>query len=841
MFNRRVAVFALCLFTAFSVCEAQTKKKNKKNKKPATKLKDIAPGGELSPMASLNRKGQQDFPAMCIAPNGLPLIAYIDHDGKADILRVAKLKDGAFGADRQVSEPGDVYQPCLARDGNDTVWCVWSQAVAGEWKLSVRSITRGAMGKTFPATQMDGNNLFPDAKTDSKGRVWVTWQNHNGGHPDVYTRYYDPKTKTWSKVIQVTKHKLGDWEPRLAFGANDEALIVFDSYRNGNFDVMLARVGLNGSVKISPIATTDRYEARAEAAGSGDTLWVAYENGTKRWGKDLGSEWRKRGGGLHYDRHLFMAKVDLKTGKVSTVDDVTNLIPGLSGSMTTPGSSAIDVPELAVDGAGNPWLFFRYSIYGSMPHWKLAVTKYDVASASWAKARSFEKSNYCLDRRTAVSVDPKGQIYAAWASDLRTRKNQGSSGVYLAKIDPTRPVEAAGPLAKAPTQPDYDPVNSTPERDRNERHAWKHGDTEYKLYWGDFHRHTDFSNCRTQDDGCIKEHYRYAYEATGLDYLGTSDHTDAGKTYHPYEWWQTQKYVDMFHNPGYFLGFYVYEREQRWPYGHRNIVFRDRGGPIIYINRKRYEDSLYAKDLPAPTDGDNARKGEISPHQLWKMLNKYGKTVRTIEHTSAGGMGTNWEIYKQIDERLETLLEVYQGSRESYEGIGAPQPRVATSSSSNFGQFSKGVYQNALKQGYKLGAFASSDHRSTNISYGGVYVKDFSRDGVFEAMDARRTVAATDKIFMEFTCNGRMLGEVFETSKKPTLSVSIKGTASIQRVTIIRNETNYKVFSPGTSKDFDATFTDENPVAGENRYYVRVEQADGNMGWTSPVWVTFKP
>jgi hypothetical protein len=27
---------------------------------------------------------------------------------------------------------------------------------------------------------------------------------------------------------------------------------------------------------------------------------------------------------------------------------------------------------------------------------------------------------------------------------------------------------------------------------------------------------------------------------------------------------------------------------------------------------------------------------------------------------------------------------------------------------------------------------------------------------------------------------------------------------------------------------------------GENRYYVRVEQVDGNMAWSSPVWVTRK-
>ena len=49
---------------------------------------------------------------------------------------------------------------------------------------------------------------------------------------------------------------------------------------------------------------------------------------------------------------------------------------------------------------------------------------------------------------------------------------------------------------------------------------------EYTLYWGDLHRHTGFSVCRTTDDGCIVEHSRHAYAAAGLDYLATTDHTD---------------------------------------------------------------------------------------------------------------------------------------------------------------------------------------------------------------------------------------------------------------------------------------------------------------------------
>ena len=54
----------------------------------------------------------------------------------------------------------------------------------------------------------------------------------------------------------------------------------------------------------------------------------------------------------------------------------------------------------------------------------------------------------------------------------------------------------------------------------------------------------------------------------------------------------------------------------------------------------------------------------------------------------------------------------------------------------------------------------------------------------------------------------------------------------------MRNETDYKTFAP-KGMEFAETFTDPSPIEGENRYYVRVEQTDGNMAWASPVWVTF--
>jgi hypothetical protein len=80
------------------------------------------------------------------------------------------------------------------------------------------------------------------------------------------------------------------------------------------------------------------------------------------------------------------------------------------------------------------------------------------------------------------------------------------------------------------------------------------------------------------------------------------------------------------------------------------------------------------------------------------------------------------------------------------------------------------------------------------------------------------------------------MGTVCELKENPVLDIAVDGTSNISRVTIVRNEEDYQVCEP-KSKTWKQTFTDEKPLDGENRYYVRVEQDDGNMAWSSPVWV----
>jgi len=822
----------------------------------------------IAPAASIATPDvQEDYPAMCVDKQGRPCVVYVAWDGKADSLKLARLERGKLKVVATPTAGGIIHQPAVACDAKGAVWAIWSQIneKTNAWSLNARRIVGDKPdARAVTVEGKSGSAVFCDAGSDAKGRIWIAWQSFRKAHADVFAKYYDPAADKWSDEIQVTTNPAGDWEPRLAFDKNDGAWIAFDSSRSGVFNVYLARVSLSGKTEIKQVSKADRYQGRASiaAAPDGKTLVLAWENGRRDWGGDTrgvaGST------GLNFGKHLEAVQFNVASGRITPMPGLSISLRSAPTAKPKPEAKAkakakkpkgkpkggkigvLNMPRVLIGSGGDIWISARRYIGTS---WKLALTRFDAKAGLWSQPAPVAKSPFGQDRHCAWARGAKGEMFIAWPSDQRTNKHPLTCGVYLAKVDPAMELAPGRAAVKPkPVAPKDVWGSGTPQRARSDRHVWEIAGKKYKLYWGDFHRHTDMSACRTPDDGCVVDQFKYAYDVGKLDFLGTSDHTDIANMYGPYEWWHNQKLMDVFHAPGILNSFYVYEREQTWPWGHRNVVFIKRGAPMIYIKRALYKNSIWGKIIP-PSEGP----AQIAPDELWKLLRAWKHEVSIVSHTGATGMGTNWDGYKQIDNAVENLVEIYQGARVSYEGIDTPQPLVgfpknkklkadahgSVKTGKDFGRYNKGVYQNALKNGYKLGIFASSDHISTNTSFGGVYVEEFTRKGILDALNARRTIAGTDKVFIEFSCNGHLLGTVFETSDKPELKIAVSGTAPLSQVTIVRNEKDLKTFEP-KGKTLTTTFTDESPVEGENRYYIRVVQSDGNIGWATPVWATFK-
>jgi hypothetical protein len=178
------------------------------------------------------------------------------------------------------------------------------------------------------------------------------------------------------------------------------------------------------------------------------------------------------------------------------------------------------------------------------------------------------------------------------------------------------------------------------------------------------------------------------------------------------------------------------------------------------------------------------------------------------------------------------MVEIYQGYRSNYETADAP--RAATRK--ELARFSAGLVWNAWGKGAKLGVQSSSDHVSTHISYADFWVDRVDRRSILAAMKARRSFAATDNIFADIRMGEAFMGEILNAAATPPLTVYVSGTGPIAQVQVVKSG-RIVYTAPGTGSEMRFNYDDKEAQACESYYYVRVEQKDGQLCWSSPIWV----
>jgi hypothetical protein len=341
---------------------------------------------------------------------------------------------------------------------------------------------------------------------------------------------------------------------------------------------------------------------------------------------------------------------------------------------------------------------------------------------------------------------------------------------------------------------------------------------ELRIFRGDFHRHTEISPDGA-GDGSLEDYFRYMIDAAGMDTGIVTDH-NAGLD--EYTWWRTEKAEDLFHIPGGYTPLFGYERSVPYPNGHRNVVFAQRG----------------VKVLPISPD-ENQNKINTGP-----VLYPYLKQNRGIAmlHSLATDQGSD---YRDNDPEVEPLVEIYQGYHANYEYEGAPRAESADYHVAAHGAYRPdGFYWNALAKGYKLGTESSSDHIATHTSYTMIYTPSGSRRDLVESMRKRHAYGATDNIVLDVRARDRqghewIMGDSFGAGSPRILHVRVLGTSAIVSVEIIKDaKFIYKTEPNAETAEFDYSDNTSPAGTGQSWYYVRVMQADRNMAWSSPIWVT---
>jgi hypothetical protein len=106
-------------------------------------------------------------------------------------------------------------------------------------------------------------------------------------------------------------------------------------------------------------------------------------------------------------------------------------------------------------------------------------------------------------------------------------------------------------------------------------------------------------------------------------------------------------------------------------------------------------------------------------------------------------------------------------------------------------------------------------------------------------MRKRHTYGATANMIMDFRSGKtHMQGDIFESAQLPEITATIAGSAALRRVVLIRDN-QYIYTQQPQGELFKLRYRDNSLSPGEHYYYVRAEQFDGNVVWSSAIWVKF--
>ena len=790
-----------------------------------------------------------DYPALAVGPDGRLWVAWIAFEDGADTIQLRSSPNGVSWEDPvTLAPPGQYYQVELVSARAGEVTAVVSTIRDEAVNLTAIDYELGGSPAARSLTDGSGPDTFPRMTLSTDGSVYLAYQSGSSGNTDISVMVR--RDGQWSGPIKVTDHPASDWEPSIAANSRGEVAIAWDSYRHGNYDIFLRRMVDGKLQELERITASEDFQAHVSIAyDHRDRLWMAWDNGGPSWGKDhYGINGIHRGeSGLYFHRQAQVRVLD--RGRIARpVPPIDHRFPPspITGSWMALGLDSArqtftEYPRLLVDGKGRVWVILRTRTLGRanppsvaarsiFPYWDYKLTMFD--GHGWTAPIWMPFSDGRNEQRPAVSVDRAGDLWFATQTDGKSyaadSKRFWQYDVYAGKLEisksgggsVTNEFFVAGDDLRSPARAeDSEPDTARPLWKRYQMEA---GAKRYTAVWGDLHRHTDLS-FDGYSDGSLYDCYRYAIDAAGMDFLGPSEHVLPEKADTDYMWHMVDKAVAVYQLPGTFYPVLNYERTVGYPDGHRNIVWRGRGYAPIRIKRGSRGVGVAEDDTPL----------------LWRQLLEGGRPKAiSIPHTPATQMGTDW---RHNNEQAERLVEIFQGNRDSYEYLGAP--RSATAERIVVGGYitsgdmrPAGFVWNALAKGYRLGFIASSDHRSTHMSYAVAYVPQRSYGAIWDSLYDRRTYAATDNIIVDFQSRGHVMGEEFSSSETPRLDIRAIGTGTIEQIDIIKDNTFAYTAEPQTG-EVTVTFTDSAATAGTHYYYVRVIQSDGNMAWSSPIWI----
>ena len=311
--------------------------------------------------------------------------------------------------------------------------------------------------------------------------------------------------------------------------------------------------------------------------------------------------------------------------------------------------------------------------------------------------------------------------------------------------------------------------------------------TSYRILYGDIHNH----NAHGYGVGSIERSLEIA--RTHLDFFAFTGHSswhdmpsmEGGRERHWIEgfrrltetWPRVQQVIAGGNRDGEFCAFLGFEwHSSEW--GDQCVVFPRDHRPIFY--------SAEVEKLRRFCTDEGAL---MVPHHL-----AYPR----------GRRGVNWDVFR---EDCTPVVEIYSEHGNSEDDRG-PFPFFSHSMG---GRETRNTATAALQTGLRFGFVGSSDdHAGFPGAYGeglmAALVRDFTREGIFEAIRARRTYALTgDRIEVDFTVDGAPMGSTIQAGSSAEAIFSVQGRDELDVVEVIQDgRIVHRAFAADAGRDADA-------------------------------------
>ena len=361
------------------------------------------------------------------------------------------------------------------------------------------------------------------------------------------------------------------------------------------------------------------------------------------------------------------------------------------------------------------------------------------------------------------------------------------------------------------------------------------GEAKYQLYFGQLHSHTQYSDGAGSLNSAL-EYIKNISEQDNVQFVAFTDHSN---------------YFDSKNNPNVEGALYDTSLVKDSDANHSWKTYKD---TVAAFNEKNAGSMVALGGFEMTWSGG---PGHINTFNTPGIVSRNNSTLNN--KTSDAGMKAYYALLSQ-KEGIDTISQFnHPGttfgtfSDFAYWDAVIDTRMYLVEVGNGEGQIGAGGYYPsyeqyivALDKGWHVAPSNNQDNHkgkwgNANAARDVILTDDFSEQGLYNAIRARRVYATEDKnLEINYTVNGQMLGSIIsEVPEKLNIAVSVNDpdrTDSITKVEVVVNsgKTIYTWDNPADLATGNLTCTLDPDYS---YYFIRVTEGDGDLAVTAPVWV----